>query len=212
MQGDTRAAIIRAAMEGFARKGFEATTTREIAAAAGCNLAAISYYFGGKDGLRLACAETIVATLSAVANRRVEGRPEPTDPEAAQAALLGLTRRMVHFVLLRPEAAAIAGFVMREVAQPSAALDAIYEGMIERVHRRVCLLWGAATGQPAESDAVRLAVFSTVGQIFYFHVARPVVMRRLGWSAIGRREARAIGATVSANLRARLAADRGDTA
>ena len=59
----TREAIIEAAMRGFAEKGFEATGIREIAAAAGCNVAAISYHFGGKEGLRSACAGHIVAVM-----------------------------------------------------------------------------------------------------------------------------------------------------
>ena len=79
--------------------------------------------------------------------------------------------------------------MLREMAQPSSALDTIYEGLFEGVHARVCALWGAATGQPAESEAVRLAVFATIGQILYFHVARPVVTRRMGWPAIGAAEA-----------------------
>jgi hypothetical protein len=55
---------------------------------------------------------------------------------------------------------------------------------------------------------VRLAVFATIGQILYFHVARPVVARRMGWAAIGPEEAEAVVATILRNLHTRLAADR----
>lgn len=47
----TRADLIEAAVEVFAAKGFEAGSVREIARAAGANLAAVSYHFGGKEGL-----------------------------------------------------------------------------------------------------------------------------------------------------------------
>jgi AcrR family transcriptional regulator len=40
-----------AATKLFARRGFEATTTREIAIEAGCSEGLIHRYFGGKDGL-----------------------------------------------------------------------------------------------------------------------------------------------------------------
>ncbi len=90
--------------------------------------------------------------------------------------------------------------MLRELAQPSSALDTIYEGLIAGVHARICAIWGAATGQPADSEAVRLAVFATVGQIIYFHVGRPVVERRLGWSGIGEPEAGAIADTIVRNL------------
>src|SRR5689334_3367338 len=43
--------LLVAARELFSRKGFAATSTREIAAQAGCNLSLISYYFGSKEGL-----------------------------------------------------------------------------------------------------------------------------------------------------------------
>ncbi len=47
----TRADLVEAAVEVFAAKGFEGASVREIARAANANLAAISYHFGGKEGL-----------------------------------------------------------------------------------------------------------------------------------------------------------------
>ena len=119
-------------------------------------------------------------------------------------------REFVRFLLLAPEGQLVVGFMLREMTQPSDALDTIYEGLLEGVHRRACALWGAATGQPAESEAVRLAVFGTIGQILYFRVARPVVTKRMGWPAIGAAEAGAIGNAIVRTLHARLAADRGE--
>lgn len=43
--------LLGCALRLFAEKGFAKTSTREIAAAAGVNIAAISYYFGDKEGL-----------------------------------------------------------------------------------------------------------------------------------------------------------------
>lgn len=48
---EARNRLLRAALPLFAAKGFAKTSTREVAAAAGVNLAAISYYFGDKAGL-----------------------------------------------------------------------------------------------------------------------------------------------------------------
>jgi len=203
----TRLAILEAALRGFAAKGFAATSTREIATLAGTNIASIAYHFGGKNGLRVACAEHVVATMGAVLGSAEA--LEAASPEAARERLLALPGRMVEFVLLRPEAGLVVGFVMREVADPSPALDVIYDGMIARVHPRLCALWAVATGAEADSEAVKLAVFAMVGQILYFHVGRPVVQRRMGWAAVTPAEAGAIAATVRANIAARLDADRG---
>lgn len=48
---EARNRLLRAALALFAAKGFAKASTREIAAAADVNLAAISYYFGDKAGL-----------------------------------------------------------------------------------------------------------------------------------------------------------------
>ncbi len=46
-----RQRLLQAALALFAEKGFAKASTREIAEAAQCNLAAINYYFGDKRGL-----------------------------------------------------------------------------------------------------------------------------------------------------------------
>ena len=48
---DVQNRILDAAEKLFCKKGFDRTSVRELTAEAGCNLAAINYYFGGKDKL-----------------------------------------------------------------------------------------------------------------------------------------------------------------
>ena len=48
---EARAHLLLTALRLFSEKGFAKTSTREIALAAGANIAAISYYFGDKAGL-----------------------------------------------------------------------------------------------------------------------------------------------------------------
>jgi len=43
--------LLDSAEELFCERGFEGTSVRDIAASAGCNVAAVNYYFGGKDKL-----------------------------------------------------------------------------------------------------------------------------------------------------------------
>jgi AcrR family transcriptional regulator len=50
-EDDPRCRILNAAGPIFAEKGYEAGTVREICQAAGVNLAAVNYYFGGKERL-----------------------------------------------------------------------------------------------------------------------------------------------------------------
>jgi AcrR family transcriptional regulator len=48
---DTAARILDAALDVFAERGFDGTTTRAICSAAGVNLALLSYHWGGKQQL-----------------------------------------------------------------------------------------------------------------------------------------------------------------
>ena len=48
---DTRQRILEAALRLFSQGGYDAVSVRDIALAAGANVAAISYHFGGKPGL-----------------------------------------------------------------------------------------------------------------------------------------------------------------
>ncbi|SIT54557.1 putative DNA-binding transcriptional regulator [Mesorhizobium prunaredense] len=206
----TRAALVRAALKLFGRQGFDGTSTREIAAEARANIGSIAYHFGGKEGLRNAAADFIVDTIQTIAGQAI-GNPqgpsdsEKDDPEAARAQLFTALERMVAFIVARPEAGEIVQFVLRELSHPTAALDRIYDGVFEPTHRRLCLIWEQATGEPAESEATRLTVFTLIGQVVYFRIGREAVMRRMGWRAIGDAEATKIAAAVTDNLSAILA-------
>lgn len=205
----TRMALVMAGLRLFGRHGFEATSTREIAAAAKSNIGSIAYHFGGKEGLRAACARHVVDTIRAVAGPAVGlGEQEALDPEAAERRLVQGVERMVAFMVARPEAGEFVQFVLRELSTAGAAVDILYAGVFEPVHRRLCELWGLATGQPPESEETRLAVFAMVGQVVYFRIGREAVLRRMEWDDIGTAEAAKLGAVFSENLRAALRAHR----
>ena len=55
---DVKQRIVDIASRLFAEKSFEGASVREIAAKCGVNIAMISYYFGGKEGLYLECIAT----------------------------------------------------------------------------------------------------------------------------------------------------------
>ena len=209
----TRLALIRAGLDLFGRNGFDATSTREIAQAAGVNSAGIAYHFGGKDGLRKACAEAIIARMQGVL---AGGAPavsmalDVSDRDAAAEQLLALIDRVVAFLTTVPESEVVARFVVREMLTPSQAFEALYGGLFEPVHRRACQVWAAATGMEPEAPETKLAVFAAIGQVFYFRIARPAVTRRLDWDGIGPDEARLIGETIRRSVRASILACRGE--
>ncbi|MBN9220072.1 MAG: CerR family C-terminal domain-containing protein [Mesorhizobium sp.] len=213
----TRAALVRAALKLFGRQGFDGTSTREIAAEAQANIGSIAYHFGGKEGLRAAAADYIVETIQTVAGQALGGNQAlgagqagpASDAETARAQLFAALERMVGFIVAQPQAGEIVQFVLRELSHPTAALDRIYSGVFEPTHRRLCMIWEQATGEPAESERTRLTVFTLIGQVIYFRIGREAVMRRMGWHDIGTAEAAKVVAVTSDNLSAILASRTG---
>lgn len=61
---NNRKKLLRAAAELFADKGFDAVSTRDLCSRAEVNVAAISYYFGGKEGLYLEVFQTYAHYVS----------------------------------------------------------------------------------------------------------------------------------------------------
>ena len=207
----TRAALVQSALDLFGAKGFEATSTREIAAAAGANLASIAYHFGGKDGLRTACANSVVATIGEIFARAggEAAEVERLTPDEARGRLARIAEAVIDAIVARAEAKAIARFVLREMFEPSAAFERLFLGAFAPMHARACAIWSRATGSAEESETTRLAVFALIAQVVYFRIARPAILRRMGWTDIGEAEAAAIKRVVIGNLNAAIAQARG---
>lgn len=202
----TAADLIGAALGLFGRKGFAATSTREIATAAGTNVASIAYHFGSKEGLRRACGDEVARRVGHVLAGPTAA--PATSPDDAAARMEAILRAMAAFILTSGEADPILPFMLRELAEAGPVLDAVYGTMMEPAHRRFCALWAAATGQEAESPRTRLLVFSLIGQLLYFRIGRPIVARRMGWETLGPAEAEAIADLLAANLGSLLERER----
>lgn len=200
----TRAALIDAGLDLFGRLGFAATSTRAVAKAAGANVAAISYHFGSKEGLHAACGAEVARRLGATAARIPD--TDPPTPSAAAQVLESAVRLMAGFLLSDPAARPVLPFMLRTINEGGPVLDAIYDTLFDPLHRRICRLWGIATGRDPESEAVRVAVFSMLGQALYFRIGERVVLRRLDWPAYTPETAALVTETLVGNLRAALAA------
>lgn len=199
----TPRALIDAGLQLFGQTGFAATSTRQIAALAQTNVASIAYHFGGKEGLHDACVAEVARRLSGVV-----GPPSAVGemtPAMARAALEAMVRAMVHYLLTMQGARDVVAFILRLMTEGSPeAIDRLYAALIDPKHRELCRMWATATGGDAESASTRLAVFSALGQVLYFRIGLPVVMRRMAWDDIGPEQVSAVTETVVGNLRAML--------
>lgn len=184
-EGETRRRLIEAGTDLFGLHGFVATSTRELASAAGANLAAIPYHFGSKEGLYRAVLEHIVsvkqkecgglfARVMAVCADRAAGR------EAVLEAVRSMIRGLAHDMLGTEEARRFSRIMMQEQISPTPAFDILYEGFFRRVHGVWAALLGRLTGLPAGSMELDLRALSVMGQLIIFRVGMSATLRYLG--------------------------------
>ena len=128
--------LLDTAIDQFGRKGIDGASTRAIATAAGTTMSSITYHYGSKQGLYLAAArhiadqmgERMAPALAASETRSREGE----GPDAALTALLTIIDRFVE-VMVHPESAAWARFIVREQMEPTEAFDVLYGGVMGRL-------------------------------------------------------------------------------
>lgn len=189
-----RQALLRAAAEVFGEAGLEAATTRDIAQRAQQNIAAIAYYFGGKEGLYRAVVERIVEVLLERIGPLLEEieaflRQERRAPERC----LGyLNRLLASSIATHRDMAPVTGIIVREQMHPTKAFAILYDGCLERVQRCGAELIRAHAGDAASRDECVVRFHALLGQSLAFRFARETILRRAGWKEIGAAEESAI--------------------
>ncbi|MEE8272690.1 MAG: CerR family C-terminal domain-containing protein [Alphaproteobacteria bacterium] len=216
---DTRAQLIDAGLRLFGQMGYQAVATRALAQAAGVNLAAIAYHFGGKSGLYEAVTGLVVAEIRDEILPAVTTLSDAMGAAGAdRAALAGVAERFI-----RTQVAAFLGnarrplhvaFVLREYTAPTASFPVLYDGVVEPMHKAVSALAGAAHGLASDDPRSILTAHVLIGQIVAFAIARAPLLRRMGWQDYTPERLAAIADTVVAAALAvlRLSPGRADMA
>lgn len=169
--------IITAALEQFGRLGFDAASTRDIARASGVAMSSITYHFGGKQGLYLACADHIALVISGVHAPLLEAikANPPQTVEAARAAAIALLENFARF-MLAPESEMHCQFIVREQQHPTEAFERIYAQMMRPVLEAATML--LAIILPDRDETMRRAlVTNLVGMALVLRVGRACVAR-----------------------------------
>jgi AcrR family transcriptional regulator len=131
---DARARLIDAAMELFAEKGYEGTSVRDLAAAAGVNVAAVSYHFGSKDALYHECLRACLAPCAQMRERmqfHLKAAQRKKSSKAAEEAL----RACIHIFLevLTSSAAKHSQLVMREQSESKPRFEPVIREFFQPV-------------------------------------------------------------------------------
>ena len=176
--------LLEAGVDVFGKHGFDAATTRMIAEKAEVNIAAIPYYFNGKEGLYRAVVAHITSklesqvrsTLLEIEERVAEGN---LNREEALVLLEKLLEKMINFMVGSTEAPRFARIVLREQLYPSSAYDIIFSRIMAPMINSVAEMIATATGA-APSRVVSLRAMTLIGQVIVFRVARETTVRALG--------------------------------
>lgn len=160
---ETRERILAVALPAFGMRGFDAVSTRDIAEAAKVNLPAIQYYFGNKQGLYQACASHIVdryveaalPTSQAAVSALATG-----SADAARQHLIAVLQALARFLMHAGDARGASLFIQRELADPGAAFDILFEQLwrpgVELVGQLISAARGVPSAAPARLEAIHL--------------------------------------------------------
>ncbi len=192
--------ILDAATAIFADKGFDASSVREICAAAGANVAAVNYHFGSKAGLY---REAVLR-----AYHQSSRTPMPAlatgdgDADAALAAWIDwYVPRCV-----QPGRDSATRLLLREAAHPSEALTGVVESVLHPVYQSLEEIVRAILPPATDPRTLKLQCLAIIGQCLVHRVCREMIDRLPVEPAIGPDDAQAIADLVLANTRAALTA------
>ncbi len=166
---DTRAKIVEAAGPIFAAHGFDATTVREICAAAGVNVASIAYHFGDKLSLYL---EVVRQVRQACAAQFPMAELPGHSPEER---LLAHVQTMLQRMLSGDTTGWQSQLMMREMQRPTAAFQEIVEDYMRPLMEQLKGLLREFVPPATPPHRLDQLALSVVGQCLYYRVGREVV-------------------------------------
>jgi AcrR family transcriptional regulator len=167
---NTKARLLEAAGEVFAERGFKDATVREICTRAGANIAAVNYYFQGKDSLYISVIDYAQDHVKRARPIRIDPDAEPE--EQLRQFLLGFVARV-----LDPAGPAWhAKIMLREMVEPSAALDKVVNDTIRPTFQGLSMII-AKIVPGLNEEQLRYCTTSVLGQCLMHRHCEPVLAR-----------------------------------
>ncbi len=159
--------LLEAAEQLFAERGFDGTSIRDLAAAAGCNIASVNYYFGGKEKLYV---EIWRRHLHLLRDARISSIDKVLSESAGEPCLEDLLRSFAHAFIgpLVDESGGprLIKLMAREMINPHLHVSMFGDDVIkptlsamQQALAKVC--------PELPASKVPLVVFSLVGQLIH---------------------------------------------
>ena len=170
LQNETCRRLLVAASEQFARHGFANARVRQIVGAAKVNVAAVNYYFGGKEGLYRATLRYLAGrpapASKAVANRRGR-KPE----ERLQRRVYAILERFIGTD--RPSA--LGRILAYEAMDPTGNLESLIGDSMRPDIERIHAILREIAGPGVSDGKLAHAALGILGQCALYLYARPTI-------------------------------------
>jgi AcrR family transcriptional regulator len=157
---ETRRKLLQAATAAFARDGFHNARVTDICRSAGANVAAINYYFGGKE-------ELYVAAWRHAFDRSIEDYP-PDGGVPAEAPpedrLRGQILALMHRIM--DPASVDFDIAHREMANPTGLLGEVMRRSLEPLRRQFLGVIRELLGENVAEEAVQVCEMNVHAQCF----------------------------------------------
>ena len=182
----TRAALIEAAIEHFGKRGYDAVTTREIAAAAETNVSSIKYHFGGKDELYRAALENVVAEIQALIVPVLAALTQKialagSDRTKLRALARDFSTNWCRAVLGDRRLQRRIPLIVRELIAPTANFDVLYDGFFRKLYDALAALIAGYHKAAAADPATRIRTHALVNLLLGFVEGESIFWRQMGW-------------------------------
>jgi AcrR family transcriptional regulator len=151
---------VNAAARLFADRGFARVTVRDICRKARANVAAVNYHFGGKQGLYTAVMQSAIATMQGTSDAaRAAG-----EGQGPEERLRSYVNTFLQRVAGKGRETWIHQLMMRELTDPTPALDMVAEQVLKPRMAYLCGTIGELVGRPADDARVVLCALSVQAQ------------------------------------------------
>lgn len=189
---NARVQLLFAAADVYGELGLDGATTRKIAQVSGQNIAAISYYFGSKEGLYLAVAQLIADTVKEhfceniieIDNYLSQAAPEQDDAiKYLQDTLVGYNNFQ-----LEKKHLSFSRILAREQLNPTEAYTLIHEQALGPIYTKLNRLIAIYIGSDPNNLTTLIQTHAILGETLSFRIARETLLRQTGWKHINEDE------------------------
>jgi AcrR family transcriptional regulator len=168
---DCRERILEAAGEIFAECGFRGSTVRKICERARVNVAAINYYFGGKEKLYT----EVLRHWHDFAIKKYPLLLGVGEDAPVEAQLHAFIRSFLFRLLDKGKPAWFGKLMMREMTEPTRSFERLVKEIVRPRDKILASIVQKMIGTSLSEEKIRLFCASIIGQCLYYYNARSII-------------------------------------